>query len=88
MRAGSMHFATSGLEPPLNPSLGVGVAAPGTHGALGTLHCKTENNSVRRGHEGEAQVPGFGEVPTSGATDHRQEQAKQGRGGWGWLVDL
>ena len=30
------------------------------------------------GDEGETQVPRLGEVPTSGAADHRQEQATKG----------
>ena len=34
---------------PLIARLGVSVAAHGTHGTLGTLHCQTEKNSVRRG---------------------------------------
>ena len=34
---------------------------------------------TKPGDEGKTQVPGLGQVPTSGAADHRQEQANQGR---------
>lgn len=45
----------------------------GTLGAWENFLCVS--SPLGEGNEGETQVPRLGEVPTSGAADHRQEQA-------------